>query len=82
VSGQAVEKEKEYNTKCTIQHQVGHTSLLHVAYSWPNAKKREIASTIRIDQQLPVTITGSTLLNKNKPEGTIKVKVGKQFYCI
>ena len=82
VSGQAVEKEKEYNTKCTIQHQVGHTSLLHVAYSWPNAKKREIASTIRIDQQLPVTITGSTLLNKNKPEGTIKVKVGKQFYVI
>jgi hypothetical protein len=41
-----------------------------------------VASTIRIDQQLPVTITGSTLLNKNKPEGTIKVKVGKQFYVI
>lgn len=82
VSGQAVEKEKEYNTKCTIQHQVGHTSVFHVAYSWPNAKKREIASTIKIDQQLPVTITGSAMLNKNKPEGTFKVKVGKQFYVI
>ncbi|XP_052061384.1 apolipophorins-like [Mytilus californianus] len=82
LSGSAVEKEKEYNTKMSIQHQEGHTSSFSAAYSFPDNEKREIASSLNIDQQPPVTLSGSAVMNIRKPEGTVKVKVDKDFYVV